>query len=261
MEPSTAERSGEKYDKIAALFTALRFLTIIPVRWNCDRDGELFRLSLFYFVVVGLLIGCMGMVVCHIAASFFPLTVVAFSLIFFLSAISGFLHLDGLADSADGLLSSRPRERSLAIMKDSRTGAMGVVALLLILLGKFAALSVMPPAMLVTAALCMPVAGRCAIVITMAVQHYARPEGGLGSLFYSAGTRYAAVVGSGILLLATILHSGIQLTTIVVATMVFTVAWFSLFCKTRLGGVTGDTLGAVCELTEMSVAIALTAFI
>lgn len=241
-----------------ALLTALRFLTIIPVSWQAEKDGRLFPLSIYYFPIVGLLIGCGGVAVALAADLFLPTAVAAFVVQFYLSAISGFLHLDGLADSGDGLLSARPREQSLAIMKDSRTGAMGVVVLVLVLIGKYAALSTLPRDMLLAAALCMPLAGRCAIVVTMACQPYARPEGGIGGLFYSARSRYAALLGLGLLLAVTLLYTtGIAL--MVLMLLLVTVFWFSAFCKKRLGGVTGDTLGAVCEITELSVAIGLTA--
>ena len=251
------QRSGN--DGLIAFFTALRFLTVIPVSWRADRDGQLFGLCIYHFPLIGLLIGCGGALVASIACLLLPTAVAAFTVLFYLSAISGFLHLDGLADSGDGLLCARPREQSLAIMKDSRTGAMGVVILVFVLIGKFAALSTLPPEMLFSAALYLPLAGRCAIVVTMAYQPYARPEGGLGGLFYSSRSRYAALLGLGILLAVTVLHGGIGTTLAVLMTVLVTVFWFSAFCRKRLGGVTGDTLGAVCELTELSVAIGLTA--
>lgn len=246
-------------DRLIAFFTALRFLTVIPVSWRADRDGQLFGHCIYHFPIVGLLIGCGGTLLAWLAGLLLPTAVAAFAVLFYLSAISGFLHLDGLADSGDGLLSARPREESLAIMKDSRTGAMGVVILVFVLIGKFAALSTLPQEMLFAAALYMPLAGRCAIVVTMAYQPYARPEGGLGGLFYSRESRYAAFLGLGILLAVIALHSRIGTALAVLLLVLVTVFWFSAFCRKRLGGVTGDTLGAVCELTELSVAIGLTA--
>lgn len=256
-QPREATRDG----RLTAFFTALRFLTVIPVSWRADRDARLFPQSMYYFAAVGLIIGCCGLLLCRAATLLFPPTVTAFLAVFYLSAISGFLHLDGLADSADGLLSARPREQSLVIMKDSRSGPMGVIILISVLLGKYAALSAMSQEVLTVAVLCMPLAGRTAIVVTMAVLRYARPEGGLGGLFYSAGTRLAAVVSCAVLLTVTIVSGGTLPTVAVVLAVAVTVYWFGAFCRTRLGGATGDTLGAVCELTEMSVAIALTAVV
>ncbi len=244
---------------ISAFFTAMRFLTVIPVSWRAAYDGQLFPKSINAFPLIGLFIGALGFVLCKVAATVVPLSVTVFLAVFYLSAISGFLHLDGLADSADGLLSARPREQSLAIMKDSRTGAMGAIVLVLVLLGKYAALSAMPPQLLYLALFFMPLAGRTAIVVTMACHRYARPEGGIGGLFYSAGTRAAAVAGVIVLTGVTFAAGGTKMAGMVVLVMAFTVFWFGRFCRARLGGVTGDTLGAVCELTELSVALGLTA--
>lgn len=183
MTPEDEKPARVGFFPFAAFCTAIRFLTVIPVSWRADQDGRLFPQSVYAFALVGALIGGLGMLLVFLGGMVFPPGVTLFFALFFLAAISGFLHLDGLADSADGLLSARPREQSLAIMKDSRTGAMGVVLLILVLLGKFAALQTLSLDHLLVAIFCLPVAGRTAIVVTMALQRYARSEGGLGSLF------------------------------------------------------------------------------
>lgn len=259
MKTEEKENESVPFAPIASFFCALRFLTVIPVRWAAERDGRLFPQSIYAFPLIGLLLSSIGVLICWLFSMILPGNVTAFFVVMYLSAISGFLHLDGLADSADGLLSARPRERSLEIMKDSRTGAMGVVILVLVLLGKYSALSSIPVEKVFLAVFCMPLAGRTAILFTMALHRYARQEGGLGGLFYSSRTRYAAVGSLALLVLAVWIAGGIGTVTVVLGVTAFTVFWFGSFCRTRLGGVTGDTLGAVCELTEMSVAIGLTA--
>ena len=239
-----------------AFFTALRFLTIVPVRWGAARDAELFPASVRFFPAVGLVIGGLGMLIVLLLATVAPIAVAAFVALCYLSAISGFLHLDGLADSGDGLLSHRPREAILTIMKDSRSGAMGVAVLIMVVLGKFAALSSMTWPQLTTAVLVMPLAGRCAIVLTMATLPYARLEGGLGSLFYSAKARQAALIG-GILLSMVVFVIGWRTGLAVWVAVLIVVGWFGSLCRAKIGGATGDTLGAVCELTELAVALAM----
>lgn len=254
---ATSSESGWVRRQVYSFFTALRFLTIVPIPWGAADDAELFSRSVRYFPVVGLVIGLAGMVLSLLLSGIVPMTVAAFVAVCYLAAISGFLHLDGLADSGDGLLSHRPCEAILAIMKDSRSGAMGVVVLVLVVLGKFAALSSMSRPMLVTAVLLMPLAGRTAIVLTMATLPYARPEGGLGSLFYSAKARQAALIGV-ILLAATGLIVGWRIGLIIGLALLIVVGWFGGWCRSKIGGATGDTLGGVCELTELAVALALT---
>lgn len=258
---ATDERQSEKIPlaAIASFFCALRFLTVIPITWKAEHDARLFPRSIYSFPLIGLVLGSIGVLLGWLAGMVFPGNVVVFFVVMYLSAISGFLHLDGLADSGDGLLSSRPRERSLEIMKDSRTGAMGVVVLILVLLGKYAALVAISPDKILLVVFCLPLAGRTAILLVMALNRYARVEGGIGGLFYSSRTRYAAWGGLSFLVVTTFIAGGMRFACVVIGLTAFTVFWFGRFCRKRLGGVTGDTLGAVCELTEMSVAIGLTA--
>ena len=241
---------------------AVRFLTILPFRRGAEFDGMHFQSGLLYFPVIGLGIGALGLVAVVCLGWFLPPSLTAFFGIMLLAAISGCLHLDGLADSADGLLSSRPKADKLTIMRDSRTGAMGVIALALVLLGKYAALSSASAAGLAVMLLLMPLAGRCAIVVSMALLPYARAEGGLGALFYSPDTRKAAMVAAAAWLVAVMMLvplAGFGLRTMLAAVLIpaGTVLLFSTWCRNSLGGATGDTLGAVCELSELMTAVGL----
>ena len=244
---------------LARFCTALRFLTIVPVSWRAEDDSFRFKDCLGYFPVVGTLIGALGLLAAHVLLWFFPQQVVAVIALIYLGFISGFLHLDGLSDSADGLFSSRPREDCLRIMKDSRVGAMGAVALFFVLLAKYSALCAMTPQTLCLALFFMPLAGRCAILFSMATLPYARVEGGLGSLFYSDSSKKAALAAllALVVLLAVFTPSRLIIT---LAAVLATTVIFGRWCRNRLGGATGDTLGAVCELTEASTAVAFTAF-
>jgi len=248
---------------LAPLMAALRFLTILPIRRGAEFDGLHFQAGLFFFPLIGLGVGVVALLAAALVGQVLPPSLTALVGIVVLAAISGCLHLDGLADSADGMLSSRPRAEKLVIMHDSRIGAMGVIAIVIVLLGKYAALSTVPPAQLAVMLLLMPLAGRCAIILTMALLPYARPEGGLGNLFYSNNTRRAALPAAALWLVAAVVvvalaGFGLQalLATLVIPTG--TVLLFAAWCRRSLGGATGDTLGAVCELSELMAAVALT---
>lgn len=245
--------------RLARLCTAGRFLTIVPFAWRAEHDPAQFKQCLGYFPVVGALIGVAGSLAALVLLLFLPQQVVAVIVLIYLGFISGFLHLDGLADSGDGLLSSRPRADCLRIMKDSRVGAMGVVVVFFVLLSKYSALCAMTPQTLGLAVFFMPLAGRCAILFSMARLPYARSEGGLGSLFYSDNSRTAALAAliSLVVLLALFAPSHFFMT---ILAILATTVIFGRWCQKRLGGATGDTLGAVCELTEAATAVAFTAF-
>ena len=248
---------------LAPLLAALRFLTVLPIRRGAEFDGLHFQAGLFFFPVIGLGVGVIALLAAALVGQVLPPSLTALAGLVVLAAISGCLHLDGLADSADGMLSSRPRADKLVIMRDSRTGAMGVIAIVFVLLGKYAALSTATPARLAVLLLLTPLAGRCAIVVTMALLPYARPEGGLGTLFYSPNTRRAAVLAVGLWLVlaaVVVLPAGLGFPVLLAAIVVpaGTVLLFAGWCRRSLGGATGDTLGAVCELSELMAAVALT---
>ena len=237
------------------LCTALRFLTLLPISWGAENDGDYFAKCLGLFPVVGLLVGIGGFIIGSFLLPFAPIPVAGMLSLLFLAGISGFLHLDGLADSADGLLSARPREEAMRIMKDSRAGVMGVVAVVFVVLLKFAAVSSFPAYEMPMVILLMPVAGRCAILITMARLPYARPEGGLGQLFYARKTKAIATIGViffGALVFLVRRQSFLQILFLFFLVILLVNRW----CRVKLGGATGDTLGAICELAETSCAVA-----
>ena len=126
---------------LATLLTAIRFLTVIPICFGMKNDGRFFHASLIWFPAVGMLIGTVASAGVMALAFFLPPPVLAIAAIAILAAVSGCLHLDGLADSGDGLLSARSKKKALEIMRDSRSGAMGIVALVIVLLAKYASLS------------------------------------------------------------------------------------------------------------------------
>ncbi len=231
------------------LFAALGFLSIAPVpaRW-CGGKEPLAR-SLPWFPVVGLLIGIAAASLSHAMAFFLPPLPAAALLVIALMACSGGLHVDGLADTADGFFSSRSRERILEIMRDSRTGAMGAAAVASILVLKTAAVAAVPPDGLTRAVFLMPLAGRCALVWVMAGLPYARNGGGLPSVF-AAARRWHALWAAGLLFTAGWFAAGWQ----GVAAAGFSalvVGLLSLWSWSKIGGFTGDTLGATCEIVEV----------
>lgn len=243
---------------LAAFLAALRFLTIVPIKWNTEHDGDYFKKSLVFFPLVGLLIGVFGYLLTLLLLWIFPQPVVACIVICYLAFVSGALHLDGLSDSGDGLLSARPKDRSMEIMKDSRVGAMGVIVTVLVMLAKFSALISIDVQQLPIAVFFMPLVGRVVILCAMATLPYARKEGGIGSLFYSKSVRLLASFSFFILIgFLALLAPGNFFPVLLGVLIVF--GLFNRWCKNKIGGATGDTLGANCEIAEMMVAIAFSA--
>jgi adenosylcobinamide-GDP ribazoletransferase len=237
------------------LFAAIRFLTIAPIAGTWGTAEEDLARSVPWFPVIGLLLGAIAAAVAWSLSFVAPPMVTATAIVVVLLSFSGCLHVDGLADTADGLLSSRPRERILEIMKDSHTGAMGVIAIVCVILLKFASLASLPADQLWPAVLLMPLAGRCMIVVNMALLPCARPNG-LANIFYRRPTRLAAIWAVAVLAAVAWYVLGSRGLIVCAACMVITLA-FSAYVYRKIGGATGDTFGAVCEIIEIVPALTL----
>lgn len=232
------------------LFAAIGFLTRLPVPAAVFDEVSAPSASLAWYPVVGLLIGGLLWALSW-CLDFAPPMLVSALLLAGWVSLTGALHLDGLADSADAWAGGLgDRERTLAIMKDPRCGPMGVVALVLVLLVKFAALASLPSASF--ALLLAPVLARASITFAFLSTPYVR-SGGLGSGLTDA-PRAACVAGLALALVIA-LAGGWRGVYALLATLLVFALWRRA-CVRRLGGMTGDTLGALAELVEMAVLIA-----
>jgi len=240
---------------VKSLLATVRFLTILPTPGKCATTAEDFAGALWWFPVAGLGIGAAAAGLAWALWQVLPPLPAAVLLVLAMTAVSGALHMDGLADTADGFLSSRPKERILEIMKDSHIGAMGVIAIVAALLLKVAALSQFVEAEKIwPVVLLMPLAGRCMMVPAIVLMPYARPEGGLGALFGGARSPWPAVwallVLGGVGWLVAEMAGLVCLGAVLLVTLLF-----SLWSRRKIGGATGDTFGATCELCEIAVAL------
>ncbi len=229
----------------------------IPESW-AGGEKDLAR-STPFFPAVGLLIGAMMALADYGLRWVLPTFPASVIVVIGMIAISGGLHLDGLADTADGALSSRPRERILEIMKDSRTGPMGVAAVVCVVSLKIATLSAVPAPFRSAAILLMPVAGRFAIVMMMSVLTIARHEGSLSSVFLRDRSALQIVVAVGVLLVV----GWIGASWMGLTAGAFSIAAglvFAGYVRGKIGGFTGDTLGAACELAEIVPALVAAAW-
>ncbi|MFJ4387486.1 adenosylcobinamide-GDP ribazoletransferase [Pseudomonas sp. NPDC089408] len=230
---------------------ALQFLSSLPVSLpGMPAPREVGR-SLLYYPLVGLLFGLLLWLASHLLQGT-PAALQAALLLTLWVLLSGALHLDGLADSADAWLGGfGDRERTLSIMKDPRSGPIAVVTLVLVLLLKFCALWVLVERGIGAQWLLAPLIGRAAMLGLFLCTPYVRP-GGLGqALAEHLPRRAAGWVLSACALLCLLLGGWVVLLALVVF------AWLrQLMCR-RLGGTTGDTAGALLELLELAVVLGL----
>ncbi len=228
---------------------ALTFLTVFPWRWSGEaRPGDLAR-SLFWFPWVGALLGLIYWGAGFLLIRFFLPPAAAGLLLVLTVLLTRGLHLDGLADTADGLGGGHTPADRLAIMKDSRLGAFGGISLVLVLLLKFAFLqSVLSLAQVRTLVL-FPLISRWGLVLLAGLAPYARPGGGLGQAVTEGATlrMLAGVTVSTVIL--SFLAGGFPGLIILglAGLVVYGLSWYS---RRTLGGITGDVYGAVCEILE-----------
>lgn len=229
------------------LLIALAFLTRIPVPSPGRVSSRDAGLSLVAYPVVGVILGAALIGVALVTQPLPPLLQAAL-LVGAWVFLTGALHLDGLADSADAWVGGLgDRERTLAIMKDPTCGPIGVTAVVLILLIKTAAVA----ALVEHAWLAVPmavVAGRCALVALFVTTPYVRP-GGIGETLAQYAPRassaaVAVMVASGATFLAGLPGIG----ALVFGAVVLVAVQHAM--ARRIGGTTGDTAGAAVELTE-----------
>jgi len=227
---------------------ALQFLTALPIRIKEPPDNTTMGHSLLYYPLVGLLLGLI-LATLGWFGSEMPARLHAAVVLAFWVALTGALHLDGLADSADAWLGGLgDRQKTLAIMKDPYCGPAAVVTLVLVLLIKFTALEHLIMTTNWEALALTPVLGRTVLVLLFLTTPYVRPNG-LGSLLAKHFPRRAGVVTLLLTLVAVPLFIGIA-----AFWLLFTVAgiFFALraLMLRRIGGTTGDTAGAMVEITE-----------
>ncbi len=247
-----------------SLLLAISFLTIIPVYGNRTAGEKDMADSLYFYPPTGFLIG----LILAGAAYLFELLSLARAgdaiIILVWIIITGALHLDGLMDSADGLFSGREREKKLEIMRDSRVGAMGVIAFGSIMLLKFTFLNSLTYADKLGVLLISPAFGRWAMVYAVSFFPYARSGPGLGKSFGNIQGPGRIIAASITLLAVAFLFmrwEGICIIALTSAIVVLMARWMA-GC---LGGMTGDTYGALCEVAEtlfmMITVIAMTLFV
>ncbi len=236
-----------------AFIIALQFLTRIPVPALREiSEAEMGR-SLFYYPLVGIVIGLLLVGLNMLLANAPPALQAALVLAAWV-LITGALHLDGLADSADAWLGGLgDKERTLAIMKDPRSGPAAVVLIVLLLLIKFASLQALIAEDHWPVLILAPLLARTSLPLLFQTTAYVRP-GGLAT----AIAKYSSWVG-GILLplfvsIAILVSVGWHAAPLIVVALAAFVLLRAMMCK-RLGGTTGDTAGALVEVIETVVLV------
>ncbi|HJR31690.1 MAG TPA: adenosylcobinamide-GDP ribazoletransferase [Pseudomonas sp.] len=234
---------------------ALQFLSSLPIRLPGMPAPEALGRSLLFYPLVGLLFGGILWALNWLLLGT-PLLLHAALLLSVWVVLSGALHLDGLADSADAWLGGYgDRERTLTIMKDPRSGPIAVVTLVLVLLLKFAALLALIEQQQSVVLIIVPLISRGALLGLFLTTPYVRP-GGLGQALADHLPRLAGKQVLAVSAVVCVLMAGLSAVwALVLATVMF--VWLRQVMMRRLGGTTGDTAGALLELLEVALLVGL----
>jgi adenosylcobinamide-GDP ribazoletransferase len=234
---------------VNSFFSALQFLTLFPWPKRSERRADEIGPAAIFFPVVGFLLGSILALANFLLAPFASAILISVVVVTLLALLTRGLHLDGLGDTFDGFGAGGDPQRMLQIMDDSHTGAFGLIAIVLVLFFKIHAIESLEFERW-RALLAAPVLGRWAMVLLGCRSQAAKQ--GLGSTLIdhlSAKHLFLATLITVVLVAAVLHGAGIAMMAWVA---VFTIASKAYFHR-RLGGLTGDTFGAVGELSETSV--------
>ena len=236
-----------------AFIASLQFITALPLGKPRPFDP---KGIIVHFPLAGLAIGLILALFDLIVSALWPPFLASVLDVVLLATITGAFHLDGLADAADGLYGRREREKALAIMKDSRVGAMGLVAVVCVLLTKAVALGCVEHLRFL-ALMVVPAYARSAMMVGMRFLPYARGREGTGSPFFETplSSMDFKFVAAPLILSLFLGWRGLLLNLFFAVT---TTALIFIYRK-KLGGITGDMLGAMVEIIEVVLFLAVCA--
>ncbi len=238
---------------MSPFLAALRFLTILPVLGAHRFDDAAWGKATAWYPAVGLVLGAILAGLDWGLRWLFPEGVAAALLLVAWVALTGALHLDGFIDCCDGLLAPVPRERRLEILRDVHAGAFGIVGVVLLLLIKYAALVALPGEIRLPALLLVPTLARWCMTGAVLLYPYARAGSGLGQKAKAGAGRSQLAIATVTALLACMLAGWAGLGWATLLLLLATAAGSFLMAQwiqSKLGGLTGDAYGAICELAE-----------
>jgi len=220
------------------------FFTRIPIRHHYEFDDQDYQLGIILFPLIGLLIG-LGLLILKKVTFFVNPFVSALILVFFYVWITGGIHIDGLSDTVDGIFSGRDKIKMLDIMKDSRVGSFGSLSISLLIISYVILFADSTGGDI----LVMAIMGKISVLAAASISDYAKDEDGLGAVFIKNCTDRERNIGFAFTaILALIVNY--RMIVPVVATFILAGLITRGIIK-KIGGMTGDTLGFVHEISQI----------
>ena len=236
--------------ELDSLIGAIRFFTRLNVPGQHGHGTVALEHAIRYFPAVGLIIGAIAALVFVLASLIWPKTLAVVAAIAAAIVVTGALHEDGWSDMVDGFGGGATRERVLAIMRDSALGSFGAVALMMMLLCRFSALLEIDSARLPVALIAGHAVSRLCATFVLARLDYARSEGKAKPFAKRLGHGELAFATLTALLPLAFLPSWPALAGLILA--LIATLWLARLFRRRIGGYTGDCLGATQQLAELA---------
>lgn len=230
----------------------LQFLTRIPVNKSLNCELVNFRRGALYLPVVGFIIGSIQWAVYFLLNKVFPPTITAIFVVISGILVTGALHVDGLGDTCDGFFAFKGRERIIEIMKDSRIGTFACIAIIADIALKITATTYLIQDGLSLVIIVSPMVGRFAIVLVSFIGKPAKSSGS-GNLFIGNMSIYIVLATAVSAFGLSLVLIGIKAAVIVMAAAFITTFLSNKYSESKIGGLTGDILGANNELVEAAV--------
>lgn len=231
----------------------ISFFTRIPIGKRIEYNEESFKKSLSLFTLMGAIIGILLALVGFVGNIFQNIYIRGLTITLSYIAITGGIHLDGTADSTDGLFSGRTGDRIFEIMSDSHIGSFGVISLIIIILSQFVLFSYSD----IYTCFLVPVAGRASVIISCVNKKYAKKDKGMGTVFIESIDEKTVIINILILVLCCFI---VPNSLVLLLSSFFTLAFaflISIWIENKIGGMTGDTCGFIVEVCQVIFLIAV----
>lgn len=237
------------------LINASQFLTVLRFKREYSQDAQGLGSSLLYFPLVGAFLGLVLIALDKILFLILPVGLINIILIFTLIITNGALHIDGLADSFDALFSSKSKEEMLSIMHEVHKGTFGVLAIVAVISFKIALLSAIPFELRCLSLFLMAVLSRYSMSLAVTFFPYAR-DNGKAKVFFQQKKLKSFIISTIIVFILLALSPRFMSLVVFLLTAAFTF-FASFWASKKIGGLTGDSLGALSELNEVLVLLSV----
>lgn len=227
----------------------VQFFTRIPVNINLSCEMEDFRRGAVFLPIVGLIIGIIQWAVYKLCIKVIPLNATIALVILTGVIITGGFHIDGLGDTCDGFFAFKGDEKIIEIMKDSRIGTYSCIAIVMDLLFRYSLLTFVVNGFSI-AIIVVPAISRICTIFISCIGKTAKSTGTGNFLINNVGKKEFIISLVIIVFILTLIMNPRYVAILIISSMIFTVL-FNAFCKSKIGGLTGDSLGAINELNEI----------